>query len=64
VGRAAAGAGGWATSELPATRILPGEELFFSHLHLLGGPAPVRRVLPELIDLIWNRQIYPARSST
>src|ERR671910_587250 len=35
------------------------EELFFSAVHLHGGPAPVRRFLPELIDLIWNRQIYP-----
>ena len=34
---------------------LPGEELFFSHVHLHGGPAPVRRFLPELIDLIWDR---------
>jgi threonine dehydrogenase-like Zn-dependent dehydrogenase len=39
---------------------LPGEELFFSHTHLHGGLAPVRRVLPELIELIWNRQIDPA----
>jgi threonine dehydrogenase-like Zn-dependent dehydrogenase len=38
---------------------LPGEELFFSHVHLHGGPAPVRRFLPELIDLIWNRTIDP-----
>jgi threonine dehydrogenase-like Zn-dependent dehydrogenase len=38
---------------------LPGEELFFSHVHLHGGPAPVRRFLPELIDLIWTRQIDP-----
>jgi threonine dehydrogenase-like Zn-dependent dehydrogenase len=40
---------------------LPGEELFFSHVHLHGGPAPVRRFLPELIDLIWNRTINPGR---
>jgi threonine dehydrogenase-like Zn-dependent dehydrogenase len=40
---------------------LPGEELFFSHVHLHGGPAPVRRFLPELIDLIWNRQIDPGK---
>lgn len=40
---------------------LPGDELFFSHVHLHGGPAPVRRFLPELIDLIWNRQIDPGR---
>jgi threonine dehydrogenase-like Zn-dependent dehydrogenase len=40
---------------------LPGDELFFSHVHLHGGPAPVRRFLPELIDLIWNRQIDPGK---
>jgi len=40
---------------------LPGEELFFSHVHLHGGPAPVRRFLPELVDLIWNRQIDPGK---
>src|SRR5918992_967232 len=34
---------------------LDGEELFFSHVHLHGGPAPVRHYLPELIELIWNR---------
>jgi threonine dehydrogenase-like Zn-dependent dehydrogenase len=39
---------------------LPGEELFFSGVHLHGGPAPVRRFLPELIDLIVSRQIDPA----
>jgi threonine dehydrogenase-like Zn-dependent dehydrogenase len=39
---------------------LPGDELFFSHVHLHGGPAPVRRFLPELIELIWNRQIDPS----
>ncbi|MGN6676958.1 MAG: zinc-dependent alcohol dehydrogenase family protein [Streptosporangiaceae bacterium] len=38
---------------------LPGQELFFSHVHLHGGPAPVRRFLPELIELICNRQINP-----
>jgi threonine dehydrogenase-like Zn-dependent dehydrogenase len=40
---------------------LPGEELFFSGVHLHGGPAPVRRFLPELIDLIWRREIDPGR---
>jgi threonine dehydrogenase-like Zn-dependent dehydrogenase len=40
---------------------LPGEELFFSHVHLHGGPAPVRQYLPELIDLIWNRRIDPGK---
>ena len=40
---------------------LPGEELFFSGVHLHGGPAPVRRFLPDLISLIWNRAIDPGR---
>jgi threonine dehydrogenase-like Zn-dependent dehydrogenase len=26
-----------------------------------GGPAPVRRFLPDLIDRIWNRQINPGK---
>jgi threonine dehydrogenase-like Zn-dependent dehydrogenase len=29
---------------------LPGQELFFSAVHLHGGPAPVRRFLPELTE--------------
>jgi threonine dehydrogenase-like Zn-dependent dehydrogenase len=40
---------------------LPSMELFFSHVHLHGGPAPVRRFLPDLIDLIWRRQIDPGK---
>ncbi len=40
---------------------LPGMELFWSLAHLHGGPAPVRRFLPELIDLIWNRKIDPGK---
>jgi threonine dehydrogenase-like Zn-dependent dehydrogenase len=40
---------------------LPGTELFFSGVHLHGGPAPVRRFLPELIDLIWRREIDPGK---
>jgi threonine dehydrogenase-like Zn-dependent dehydrogenase len=40
---------------------VPGMELFWSLVHLHGGPAPVRRFLPELIDLIWSRQIDPGR---
>ncbi|HQZ00612.1 MAG TPA: zinc-dependent alcohol dehydrogenase family protein [Propionicimonas sp.] len=40
---------------------LPGLELFFSGVHLHGGPAPVRRFLPELIDLIWTRAIDPGK---
>jgi threonine dehydrogenase-like Zn-dependent dehydrogenase len=40
---------------------LNGTKLFFSHVHLHGGPAPVRRFLPDLIDRIWKRQIRPGR---
>src|SRR3954463_16201369 len=34
---------------------LDGQELFFTHVHLHGGPAPVRRYLPKLIDLVLNK---------
>ncbi|GAA1304259.1 zinc-dependent alcohol dehydrogenase family protein [Saccharothrix xinjiangensis] len=40
---------------------LPGMDLFFSHVHLHGGPAPVRRFLPELVDLICDRRIDPGK---
>ena len=40
---------------------VPGMDIFWSLAHLHGGPAPVRRFLPELIDLIWNRQIDPGK---
>ena len=40
---------------------LDGEQLFFSHVHLHGGPAPVRRYLPDLIKLVWDRKIDPGR---
>src|SRR5205807_1520446 len=32
---------------------LNGQKLFYTHIHLHGGPAPVRHYLPELIDLVW-----------
>ena len=40
---------------------LDGEQLFFAHVHLHGGPAPVRGFLPDLIDLVWNRKINPGK---
>src|SRR5438477_2675893 len=40
---------------------LDGEQLFFSHIHLHGGPAPVRRYLPELIKLVLNGKINPGK---
>src|SRR5215203_1039667 len=40
---------------------IPGMELFFAGIHTLGGPAPVRRYLPDLIQLIWDRRIDPGK---
>ena len=40
---------------------LDGEELFYTHVRLLGGPAPVRAFLPELIELVWNGKIAPGK---
>ena len=40
---------------------LAGIELFFAGVHLHGGPAPVRRFLPDLIQLIWDRKIDPGK---
>src|SRR5947209_5357270 len=40
---------------------LDGEQLFFSHVHLHGGPATVRRYLPALIDLVINGKINPGK---
>jgi threonine dehydrogenase-like Zn-dependent dehydrogenase len=40
---------------------LSGMDLFWSLAHVHGGPAPVRRFLPELLELIWNREIDPGK---
>jgi threonine dehydrogenase-like Zn-dependent dehydrogenase len=40
---------------------MKGEQLFFTHVHLHGGPAPVRRYLPKLIDLVLNEKINPGK---
>jgi threonine dehydrogenase-like Zn-dependent dehydrogenase len=40
---------------------LDGDRLFFAHVGLLGGPAPVRRFLPELIDLVMSGEIDPGK---
>lgn len=40
---------------------IPGIELFLGQVHLLGGPAPVRRFLPHLIELIWKGEIDPGK---
>ncbi len=38
---------------------LDGMDLFWGLAHVHGGPAPVREYLPELLDLIWSREIEP-----
>ncbi|WP_309136261.1 zinc-dependent alcohol dehydrogenase family protein [Nocardioides campestrisoli] len=38
-----------------------GARLFFAEIHTLGGPAPVRRFLPDLIRRVWDRTIDPGR---
>jgi hypothetical protein len=38
-----------------------GQQLFISQRGLLGGPAPVRRFLPDLIDLVLERKINPGK---
>ena len=40
---------------------LDGQALFWTHVRLHGGPAPVRHYLPKLIDLVLNRKIEPGK---
>jgi threonine dehydrogenase-like Zn-dependent dehydrogenase len=40
---------------------LDGQQLFFSQRGLMGGPAPVRRFLPHLMDLVAERKINPGK---
>lgn len=40
---------------------IPADRLFYAEVHLHGGPAPVRRFLPELIGLIVDRKIDPGK---
>jgi threonine dehydrogenase-like Zn-dependent dehydrogenase len=40
---------------------IPGMELFFADIHIHGGPAPVRRFLPDLIQQLWDRKIDPGK---
>jgi threonine dehydrogenase-like Zn-dependent dehydrogenase len=39
---------------------IEGQSLFFSQIHLEGGPAPVRRYLPHLVDLVLTQKIDPS----
>ncbi|MEU9397965.1 zinc-dependent alcohol dehydrogenase family protein [Streptomyces sp. NPDC048324] len=46
---------------IPHEVAVDGLELFFSQVGLRGGPAPVRRYLPELIDLVLSGYIDPGK---
>jgi threonine dehydrogenase-like Zn-dependent dehydrogenase len=38
-----------------------GQSLFFAQVGMLGGPAPVRRFLPRLMDLALTRKTNPGK---
>jgi threonine dehydrogenase-like Zn-dependent dehydrogenase len=40
---------------------LQADDVFFRHVRLFGGPAPVRRFLPALMDLVLNGKITPGK---
>jgi threonine dehydrogenase-like Zn-dependent dehydrogenase len=40
---------------------LDGQKLFFTHVRLHGGPAPVRRYLPQFVEMIAKREIDPGK---
>jgi threonine dehydrogenase-like Zn-dependent dehydrogenase len=46
---------------VPHGVVLDGADLFYRHVRLLGGPAPVRRYLPQLIDLVFDGTINPGK---
>ena len=46
---------------VPHGVVIKGEELFYEHVHLHGGPAPVRQYLPQLIELTLNGIIHPGK---
>ncbi|WP_063045204.1 zinc-dependent alcohol dehydrogenase family protein [Nocardia pseudovaccinii] len=46
---------------VPHDVAIDGVELFFSHVGLRGGPAPVRGYLPDLIDRVLDGRINPGK---
>ncbi|MFH9983903.1 zinc-dependent alcohol dehydrogenase family protein [Streptomyces sp. NPDC017179] len=46
---------------VPHDVAVDGQELFFSHVGLRGGPAPVRAFLPDLIERVFSGRINPGR---
>lgn len=46
---------------MPHDVAIDGQQLFFSHVGLRGGPAPVRAYLPDLIDRVLAGRINPGK---
>ncbi|NGO47213.1 zinc-dependent alcohol dehydrogenase family protein [Streptomyces ureilyticus] len=46
---------------VPHDVAIDGQELFFSHVGLRGGPAPVRDFLPDLIQRVLDGRINPGK---
>lgn len=47
---------------VPHEVAVDGQKLFFSQVGLRGGPAPVRRFLPDLISRVLSGRIQPGRA--
>jgi threonine dehydrogenase-like Zn-dependent dehydrogenase len=59
--RSARHGGGVGIAGVPHGVTIDGPELFYSHVRVQGGPAPARRFLPDLIDLVLSAAIDPGR---
>lgn len=46
---------------LPHLESSPLTDMFWKNIGIQGGPAPVRRYLPDLIDRVWRRTIDPGQ---
>ena len=46
---------------VPHGIVLTGEQLFFGQRRMLGGPAPVRRYLPRLMERVLNGELRPGK---
>ncbi|MEU0597479.1 zinc-dependent alcohol dehydrogenase family protein [Streptomyces sp. NPDC006393] len=53
--------GGIGIAGVPHGVQIDGAALFYSHVTVQGGPAPVRRFLPDLIDRVMTGRINPGR---
>ncbi|MEU1519097.1 zinc-dependent alcohol dehydrogenase family protein [Streptomyces sp. NPDC005811] len=53
--------GGVGIAGVPHGVQIDGAALFYSHVAVQGGPAPVRRFLPDLIDRVMTGRIDPGR---